>query len=341
MQQLAISNKIRTLSFFATIFVVYRHAFTMVAFLGGHQYASNWDKCIQNSVAAITEVAVPFFFVVSGYFFGKRNYYSHEGYKEMVIKKAKSLMIPFIIWNLCGWLILILSKPCEIVNHSFILQLLNSDFYGPLWYVRDLIVLMMIWPLYGWLLVKTDGWKHFIQVFLLCITLMLSVYCWIPVDCGLLSTEGIVFFTVGLILSRHSRCLELRMPWIYITPLFILWLYFCIDINLWKIEWLHKINTVIGIIVCWNLINCINVNNHKLLSLSKYSFFVYVTHFYVLKSIKVLIAHLFYGNEIVAVITFLLLPLFIVALLIIFGMVCARITPKSFKIITGGRSCNN
>ena len=68
-----------------------------------------------------------------------------------------------------------------------------------------------------------------------------------------------------------------------------------------------------------------------------YSFIIYVLHFYMIKIMKVGIAKLFYGNDIVSMLSFLFLPLICVLLIILLAKVMERIVPVFYKISTGGR----
>lgn len=71
----------------------------------------------------------------------------------MLKKKAKTLLIPFIFWNIVGGGILCLYNRAQVGDSivNCVQQLFMSNWYGPLWYVRDLMTLMLLVPLYGWI----------------------------------------------------------------------------------------------------------------------------------------------------------------------------------------------
>lgn len=48
----------------------------------------------------ITAVAVPFFFFSSGYYFFIPHKFSKEIYVRKIKKRAKTLLIPYILWNI-------------------------------------------------------------------------------------------------------------------------------------------------------------------------------------------------------------------------------------------------
>lgn len=79
-----------------TIFVVLRHSLNIKAFFNSKQ-PTFWNQCIQNAFMNITSIAVPFFFLMSGFFFFKGEVISEQKVNENIIKRAKSLLIPFVI----------------------------------------------------------------------------------------------------------------------------------------------------------------------------------------------------------------------------------------------------
>ena len=103
-----ISSKMMFCNVVCTIFVVLRHSLNIKAFFGSGQ-PTFWNQCIQNAFMNITSIAVPFFFLMSGFFFFKGEVISEQKVNENIIKRAKSLLIPFVVWGIINTLILQLS----------------------------------------------------------------------------------------------------------------------------------------------------------------------------------------------------------------------------------------
>lgn len=328
-----LSNKFRNCSLLATIFVVYRHSFVIQAFYGSDLCSSQMLIFLTRWIANLTEIAVPLFFIISGFFFLGKEYNTWFLYKNMIAKKAKTLFVPFVFWNLIGLLVLIVSKQ-EIVPQDYLSLIKNffiSDYYGPLWYVRDIMILMLLVPLYQW--VFDTKFRLILGLFMIA----LLIY-WMPVDCTVLSSEGLLFFTLGGILGK-SKILEYRLKskWYNVAILFI-WQMCCLFVNFWSNEWLHKCFYAIGLLAMWYGIDLLSMKVVGLIkNLSAYTFFVYVTHFYSIKIAKLSIAHLFYENEIVAIITFLFVPLLVVACLFKMGKYIKYYYPNFYVIATGNR----
>lgn len=324
------SEKIKVMSLWATVMVVYRHSLNYLAFFGTWT-AEGFNGFVQDGVMVLTQVAVPYFFLVSGFFFFKHDYYKENAYVGMLLKKAKSLVVPFVIWNLVGLGILLLTRQTIAIDSiwEFISQLAESRFYGPLWYVRDLIVLMILVPLYLWLFKLNKWWLY------LAIGAILYYY-WIPVDCGWLSSEGLFFFFLGEIISKNEHWLEKRLPRWAVFAMLIVWSGLCFFTP--AFQYLHKPCTLLGIVTFWLLMDtCQWLKSAFALKLTQFSFIIYVLHFYPLKVMKVYIGNLFFGNEWVSLACYLLLPLVTCALCVIAGVGLKRWLPRFYRISTGNR----
>ncbi len=113
--------------------------------------------------------AVPTFFFISGYLFF-RNGFSLELYKRKVKSRVRSLLIPFILWGLIAFTILSIKylpfftplfENLHKIPYDFNLFFMSfvdrpvpegfttnhTPLLYPLWYVRDLIVLVILAPL--------------------------------------------------------------------------------------------------------------------------------------------------------------------------------------------------
>lgn len=97
-------------------------------------------------------IAVPLFFIISGYLFFQKFDGSFGAYKSKIKKRFSSLLIPYILWNLLAfffyWSIGVahssdfLSSFWVVNYHSG-----HSPADGPLWFLRTLILLLPLSPL--------------------------------------------------------------------------------------------------------------------------------------------------------------------------------------------------
>ena len=328
-----LSNKLRIAGFICTVMVLYRHSLNYMAFF------NSWtgfgiNKVIQGSTLNFTEIAVPFFFIVSGFFFFKRSYYSIESYRRMIEKKFRSLFVPFLIWNILGMFILLVVSDYGRIGDSILVcveNLFYSRWNGPLWYIRDLMIMMMFVFVYNWVFIVNKIWLYGF------IALLLYFY-WIPVDTNLLSSEGMFFFFVGGIISKNDKILRKRIPVYMMWILVVLWIYISMDSIILRNIYLHRCNTIIGICAFWQLLNYIPDNlKCSMLKYSSYSFLIYVMHPYMIKIIKNSVAYFFFGNEQVALVTFIILPIMVTFIIIYIGGYWKKFSCKTYDIVTGNR----
>lgn len=130
------------------------------------QYDTTW---VQYPITFFSEVigrlAVPFFFLTSGYFFFlKDKTFTKESYFAKLKKRFHSLFIPYVAWwVVAGLLTFIMAKAHLVGNLSitdfiygvwcnpngsmFFATSINTPLDGPLWFLRDLMVTMVLSPL--------------------------------------------------------------------------------------------------------------------------------------------------------------------------------------------------
>lgn len=124
----------------------------------------------------------------------------------MVKKKFKTLFIPYVIWNIFGGLILLFYAKDEFGKSlsEVILNIFMSNWNGPMWYIRDLILIMVLVPLYNWIFIY-NKWYVYIPI------LLILIWNWIPIDCSLLSSEALLFFLIGCVFWNHDGFIKTKM----------------------------------------------------------------------------------------------------------------------------------
>lgn len=326
----ALSNKIHLVSFVCTIMVVFRHSLNMQAF-GIDSFGTSYVAITENGVSKLTEVAVPYFFMVSGYFFFRSTYYGKGEYVGMLRKKLHTLFVPFVFWNIVGIVPSMLARQFVVEDSPwrYGLQLLHSDWSGVLWYVRDIMTMMVLVPVYSWIFVLNKKWLYGIAFLLLFMN-------WLPVDCSWVSSEGMLLFFLGGVLQKCNVNLNKSFPKMVLAMMSIAWFISCFAFpRYWPI---HRYNTLLGILVLWQLCNYLPVKlSSWMLGASAYSFFIYVVHADILRPIKVMVAKFCFGNEVVAMSVYFALPIVTVAIALVLGKALNKKIPVVFNIMMGGR----
>ena len=145
----------------------------------GNYLAHGWlwiDYIVEFFAHTLTSVSVPCFFLISGFLFYRQQFFSKDIYKSKLKSRYYSLLKPYLIWNFIGFLIFLVKMHPILSSHfpslvgfrvdieMFLLCFWDTnlpkdiniggpiDF--PLWYVRDLILLVVFSPVIYWLIRK-------------------------------------------------------------------------------------------------------------------------------------------------------------------------------------------
>lgn len=222
------SSTISWLRFACAFLVVFLHAFGPPMEPGR---AIIWNNGIYDTVRilisqGICQVAVPVFFLVSGYlFFVGLEDWNGTRYKEKLAKRVRSLVVPFLLWGVIavavelavacykgiepiqwlserGWVLTLWNNgrfhfngATNLLGWSMYNEALPLDY--PLWFIRELIVLNLLAPAIHWLLRKTNA----VGLGILFILYLLNI--WIPLE-GF-HAGGTFFYSLGAYLTIQGK----------------------------------------------------------------------------------------------------------------------------------------
>ena len=226
------SQKIKNMGFICALFVVSIH-------INWHTDESQllwWGR--QLICEGFARIAVPFFFVVSGYFlaahFDEANWWKCE-----VGKRIKSLVVPFYLWTI---IYIVATTPLSIVAdqiahrpfgtsivfsddwlRTFGVDLCKSPILGQLWYVRCIFLFVLTGAIFKWGVSKAKWW--WLSIILLLHIVHLAIFYPLPFDqrTSLLkffrygySIEGMFYFSIGVFLQRFkARRLSDKMAYAF------------------------------------------------------------------------------------------------------------------------------
>lgn len=205
---------IRQLRFPMIVLVTYAHSYGHVAenfsLLSSDRNTYEFLKLLISQT--LVKVAVPVFFIISGYlFFSNVKEWDLTVYKEKMLRRVKTLLIPYLIWNLLmavklktfSWsMFWIYWKPAGVQIDWFgNEQLMTAPANMPLWFLRDLIIVSLLTPIIYISIRRLGYWL----LGLLMICYLSGICAFIP---GL-SAYAVYFFTFGAFLSiRKMDLLE-------------------------------------------------------------------------------------------------------------------------------------
>ena len=339
-----LSDKLRVLSFFSIIMVVYIHSY----YLEGESYKQN--EFIQVLIGqGICRVAVPFFFTISGYLFFIK---IKDGFMSVLIKIRKritTLFIPYIICNV--WFVLVYMllhftpAVSPFVNNDLFGNLLNKDlwsilsalFVDPagfhLWFLRDLILVVLCTPV-----------MYFLMKYIPCITILILflISLWQQSVYGFLF--ALTWFTAGGYFAMTKKRLQWK-EYRYSRIIGVICLCCLIvdsvcraaNIDLHFVYYfVAQISGMVGIWLLYDHVVNKDLSQMKLLNIAcRYTFFIYLFHEPILNILKKLPPVIFGQSAQVYLICYLVVPWMMIALAIVVGFCLNRFIPRLYSVLVG------
>lgn len=191
-------NKVRVVSLLCAVLVLFLHSFAYVN-VTHDIFAYHLQFFISRNLA---QVAVPFFFALSGFLFYRK--FELSQLKRKWISRFRSLFIPYLIWNTIYMLVTYAISPLPFINQEpFALTaetLYNGIFLyaynGPYWYVFQLICLTLLCPVLYCVLKK----RSVATIFLIAIIALYSADIRFIHN---LEIRALVFYCFGAYFAMH------------------------------------------------------------------------------------------------------------------------------------------
>lgn len=349
MTQEKISRKITVLSFLAMIGVVMIHSNT----LGTMSNAAGWNIVIQKILTrTFTAWAVLFFFVLSGFWFTRGRYIQENGggYRKLILKKMKTLLVPYLIWAVVGSAIVIpLFMFNNHVNHmslfdrtflgvpgvwSKIDKLFGVTTNGPignlaLWYVRTLLILFVAAPIWK-LLYRTFG--KALVVFAIALSL-LTPEVWVPYVSIKLGSIGWFLFGVGI-----SRWIaeERKIPLPVVWTAGLGWAALSVA-SAAGYAVVPSLIPLCGIVFMWGAYDLVMKRDFEVPRYMKKSFWVYCLHGSMIGYLLAGIPYVVGKTDISTLVTTLVSPVIAIVVCLFAAYLCKKINVKLFDLLCGGR----
>lgn len=342
-----LSNKLKNISFISILLVVYLHSFNLKVI---NDNSINISSIIQQFISnGVTRIAVPLFFLTSGYLFFINFQPTFDCYISKCRKRFNSLVIPFIFWSMLGIIFYFTMQMLPLTrtfftrelikNYSF-LKLLDTLLLNPipyqLWFVIELIKYTALSPLI-YILAKRLNYYLIGTMFLL---------WFFSANLVIFDVEGLLFFTLGAILAiknvnfnrfkyrNRYMCNVGIFVWMSLLVISTFLFFFNIPIHVY----IRKINIVIGILISWLLYDSYMLNRIGILKGSSYTFFIYASHEPILTIVKKVLFKVLTISVGTSLVIFVISPIITIYLCIYIAKILKRKTPRFYKMITGGRN---
>ncbi len=352
-----LSDKLKAISFILMGMVVFLHSYNLeVKFKSGTELIKNgYNSFIQDFFSqGLTRIAVPLFFIISGYlFFRTIKNGSFPEFFSKYRKRSKTLVLPYLLWSIYGILLYLIlqsvpfSKPFftnKLIVEYSASQLLSTIFINPityqLWFVRDLIVLFVLSPILYWI----------IKCFNLYIVFIFFIFWICNFNYFIFSNESLFFFALGGLFSIKNvnpqklkltkQYLNFMIIWFALIIIKTVLIYINFE-NEWLILILHKSSILIGIISIWFLYDIvfkrIDISKTKFYLLFQFTFFLYAFHEPVLTIFTKAFYRIFGQSELSSFLIYFCAPIITISVSILIGYLAKKMLPKYYYLMTGGR----
>lgn len=334
------------------IMVVFLHSYNIDIKQGGtvlfFDKGLNWF--IQNFISnGLTRIAVPLFFIISGYLFVLDEKTTIGDFFVKIKKRIRTLFVPYLFWAFFGILFyfILQSLPQSqsfftkklIKDYSF-LEWLNALFNEPipyqLWFLKDLIVMVFLSPIIYFLIKKAR------EVFLL----IIFSFWLFNQDTIFLTSEALLFFSLGIyitIFKKNSPKIDNSNTVVFCLLWFLLlalkttagFLNYSSLIEML----LLKASIIIGLLAFWKLYDKVSVKvNYSFFDKwIEFSFFLYVFHEPMLTIIKKGIFSAVSKTQSSYMLVYFVAPILAIVISIVFGKVLKAKFSPIYKIVTGNR----
>ena len=317
--------------------------------------------------AFIKAQSVPIYYFISGYVFFYGVEFTLAVYKNKLKNRFRSLFIPYIVWNILAlsW-ILFKMMPCftslapglNSVVPEFSLKAFLFSFWDnsqcvvpmaatnqmypinpPLWFVRDLFIVVLTTPLVFWIVKKMRAWSVYSMLVLWFAS---ELTCW-----GYITQliTAYTFFICGAYMSIYKKDMMYEFgrcsTFSFVAyPLLSIEYMICAYVRPEFCTVIKLINILVGLLFAYNvaalLIERSICKPNKFLSSA--AFFIYVSHFLIYNEVlKILFLILSPVLPIGFVFLYLLAVLVSVILLLVAYYLMNRYAPMVLRVIAGKR----
>lgn len=371
-----LSKTISYLRFPLTVGVVFIH-FSLAKGLNIHGIKHGldnpeWFFYIVNLISEVlARIGVPLFFIISGFLFFYRKEFNYLVYKDKLKSRSITLLVPFILWNIIAIIwhmkcflpgISSFYRPVEV--HLSFIRILNTFFCNtnnsgilvgpvstedatgiypidiPLWYVRDLMLMVILSPVIYEFIKRIGGWF----VAIVGLLWFFSAFV-IPKGSyvGMVVT-ALFFFSWGAFYSINKGNIVLSFRKFKFAPI-IYCIIAIVDVLTKGMEfngYIHKTGILVGVVSAVVIVSYmieserVKVNT----TLASSSFFIFALHQLFIGDVgkfAFTMLHIPENNPFAMLGLYVIVPLFSVFVCLVLYILLKKYTPRICNVLTGGR----
>ena len=344
MTELEFRNKVTWFSFALSLLVIWVHSYNAELFLG-YQAATGMVYVLEHRIGEwFGQIAVPGFFVISGYQFYRD--FDWGKLKSKWQRRVKSLLVPYIVWNFLYYLSYVTASRIPAVRDvvgkgvvefslaSAVDAVIGHTYNNVFWYLYQLLWLVVLAPVLYPLLKRM--WSG----------LLLLAFFWVLVRVNPnsfpVNPDALIYYGSGAMIALHCREAaegaengkRLAVGLLSLAAAAVIYY-----IGLWRAHTpsfvLCRLCSVVGL---WLVLPGKNLPAAK--DFMTHNFFLYAVHFAFVRLINKGAAMLmaqavpeWYGPFGL----FLVMPLLVLLISTMIGKVLRRYVPGLWNLLTGGR----
>ncbi|MBU3010329.1 acyltransferase [Polaribacter vadi] len=347
-----VSDKIRMISFFLILLVLYIHSGFHTEEIQGMKVNFYVQMILGDMIG---RCAVPMFYVISGFLFFLSTTINIESIFIKMQKRFKSLVIPYIIGCVFVVLFLYILLQIQGISHFIngnislifkkdMLTLLYNTFVNSgsgtpiafhLWFLRDLILLVFLAPLW-FFLYKWFNWFWVGLIGLLAIYLSEGSFAY-----------SLFWFSLGGAIHLIKFNIEETTTSLNKKVTIFLFILLCL-LELFTFKWhgwyFLKVPIIfLGLLAIWFAYDFVfskhfRIKNYRyLFYITSCTFFIYLFHMPTLNIVRKLIVYFLGKNSIGFLISYILSPWLFVGCVTIISLFFKKYFFNFYKIIVGGR----
>jgi len=372
-----LSRTIGMLRFPLTVAVVFIH-FSLTDGLMVHGVKHGLDNpawffhIVNLCSEVMARIAVPLFYMFSGFlFFYRVDDFDGRVYRRKLTSRARTLLVPFVLWNIIAvvWQLKCMLpglssfyRPVEV--HFSLMRVINTFLFNtgnsgiivgpeleadatgsypidvPLWFLRDLMVMVILTPLVHWLIKRGGRWP---VVVLGAMWLLAALF--IPRGCYIdMLLNAAFFFTMGAACSIGKvdfvqLCRRFKWsPVLYLAIAVIDTLTKGADFNIY----IHRAGILVGMAAVIN-ISSLLIERRDLKvnpTLAGSSFFIFASHYLLIGDTGKLaftMLHVPENNPLAMLALYFIVPLVVTGACLVAYAVLKRVVPQVCNLLSGGR----
>ncbi len=372
------SDTISILRFPLTVGVVFVH-FSLSKGLNIHGnfyalYNPGWYYFIINFISEVlSKLCVPSFFFISGFLFFNKENFNKIIYIQKISTRIQSLFIPFILWNLLAAAFIFCKSTIPLISNYYppieikisFARLFNTFFCNsnncgilvyppdfpppmnicpiniPLWYIRELMIMVLLSPLIYW--INKNGGKY--TIFILGLIWYTNPLLWPQAFYFQMFIQALFFFSWGAMYNIYKiNFIQLfrKDKWIICTLYCVIALTDSLTKGTTYSLYIHTFGLLLGVpfsfIIASYLVE-FNIIRQKQILIDS-CFFIFAFHSLFMNDIakyafKTL--HIPESNPFIMLIYYLSVPITTIGLCISLYTSLRSITPYFCRLLTGNR----